>query len=376
MFDGKRRTWAEIHLDRLAFNFQSIKSKLGEDIKYMAVVKANAYGHGAVGCARKLEQVGVDWFAVALPEEGSELRKHHIRKPILCLGSFQEKQEEMVLENDLTPVIFDLQTASRLNELARRRNIRAKVHIKVDTGMNRVGVRFDELQEFVQGLKKLKNLEIEGVMTHFAVADSDMEFTMLQVKRFDDAVRLFHREGFNPVYRHLANSPGALGYDKSFLGNMVRLGGVLYGLRSDVLPSGIEIPELKQVMTLHTEVRFIKTVPKGETIGYGRTFTTTRDSVIASLPIGYNDGYRRCFSNKAKVIVRGCYANVVGRISMDWTLIDVTDVVGVEIGDEVMLIGESNGLEVTAETLASICDTISYEITCGISSRVPRIFKE
>jgi alanine racemase len=376
MLDGKRRTWSEIHLDRLASNFHSVKSKLGSSMKYMAVVKANAYGHGAVECARKLEQVGVDWFAVALPEEGLELRKNHIKKPILCLGSLQKGQEEMIWENGLTPVIFDLQTASTLNEIASKRDSLIKAHVKIDTGMNRVGVRFDKTGDFIEGLKKLNNLQIEGLMTHFAAADSDREFTLLQIKRFGQAVQLFRREGFNPIYLDLANSPGALGYDSSLLGNMVRLGGVLYGLLTDVLPKDIEVPELKQVMTLHTEIRLIKTVLKGETIGYGRTFTAKRDSVIASLPVGYNDGYRRSLSNKAKVIVKNSYANVVGRISMDWTLIDVTDIPDVKVGDKVTLIGENNGLKVTAEELATICDTISYEITCGISPRVPRIFIE
>jgi alanine racemase len=342
----------------------------------MAVVKANAYGHDAIRCSKKLQEIGVDWLAVALPEEGLELRENGIKIPILCLGSLQSDQAEMILEKNLTPVIFDLETASNLNKIASKKGIKANIHVKIDTGMNRVGVRFDALEGFVRDLKKLSNLKVEGLMTHFAAADTDKEFTMLQIERFNDSVHYFLQEGFNPIYFDLANSPGALGYEKSLLGNMVRLGGVLYGLWIDMMPSNIELKELKPVMTLHTKIRLIKNVPKGETIGYGRTFTTSQDSLIASLPIGYNDGYRRNLSNKAKVIVKNSYAYVVGRISMDWTLIDVTNIPNVKVGDEVILIGENNGLKITAEELASICNTISYEITCGISQRVTKIFKE
>jgi alanine racemase len=376
MLNERRQTWAEINLSNLASNFQSIKKRLGKHLKYMAVVKANAYGHDAIRCSKKLQEIGVDWLAVALPEEGLELRENGIKIPILCLGSLQSDQAEMILEKNLTPVIFDLETASNLNKIASKKGIKANIHVKIDTGMNRVGVRFDALEGFVRDLKKLSNLKVEGLMTHFAAADTDKEFTMLQIERFNDSVHYFLQEGFNPIYFDLANSPGALGYEKSLLGNMVRLGGVLYGLWIDMMPSNIELKELKPVMTLHTKIRLIKNVPKGETIGYGRTFTTSQDSLIASLPIGYNDGYRRNLSNKAKVIVKNSYAYVVGRISMDWTLIDVTNIPNVKVGDEVILIGENNGLKITAEELASICNTISYEITCGISQRVTKIFKE
>jgi alanine racemase len=376
MINVNRPTWAEIHLDNLAFNFQSVKSFVGNEIKYMAVVKADAYGHSAVECSKKLEIEGIDWFGVALPEEGLELRENGINKPILCLGSFWTGQESLLLQNNLTPTIFRIEIAEKLNQAAKERGIIADVHIKVDTGMNRVGVRFDELKEFVEKLKKCSNLRVDGVMTHFATADNleENDFTNLQIKRFNESVELLEENGFRPNYKDLANSPGAIAHPNS-LGNMVRLGGVLYGLGGDVLPKEIEKPELKPVLTLHSKISLLKHLPIGETLGYSRTFIIGRESIIATIPIGYQDGYMRALSNYCKVIINGVYANVVGRISMDWALIDVTDVPNVKIDDEVILIGEKDGLKITSEDLAMKTNTISYEITCGINQRVTRVYK-
>jgi alanine racemase len=371
----QRPTWAEINLDNLAFNLNSVKSFVGKDLKYMAVVKADAYGHGSVECAKRFEQAGIDWFGVALPEEGVELRKHGIRKLILCLGSFWAGQEHLLLSHHLTPTIFRLEIAEKFNRAAKELGVIANVHIKVDTGMNRIGVRFDELDEFAEGLKKFTNLKVDGVMTHFASADNldENNFTNLQIKRFNDSVELLHEKGFRPTYKDLANSPASVAHPNS-RGNMVRLGGVLYGLGGDVLPKNIEKPELKAVMSLHTRISFLKQVPKGETLGYSRTFQTTRDSIIATIPIGYQDGYLRGLSNCGRVLINGMHANVVGRVSMDWTLIDVTDIPQVAVNDEVILIGQQNNLRVEAEELAIKTNTISYEVTCGIHSRVYRVY--
>jgi alanine racemase len=369
-----RPTWAEIHLDNLAFNFHSVKKYVNENIKYMAVIKADAYGHCAVECARRLEREGVDWFGVALPEEGIELRKSGIHKHILCLGSFWAGQENEILNYNITPTVYRTEIAEIFNRAAKEKGVIADIHVKIDTGMNRLGVRFDELRGFLENLSRLENLKVDGVMTHFAAADSDEEFTNLQIKRFNEAVEIFYEKGFRPTFRDLANSPGTLGHTDAH-GNMVRLGGVLYGLWRDILPKDIEPPKLKPVMTLHTKITQLKKVLKGETVGYGRTFKAEKDLLSAAIPIGYQDGFRRGLSNCGRVIVNGVYCGVIGRISMDWTIIDVTDVPGVKVGDEVILIGCHNGLEVTAEDLAKKINTISYEITCGISKRVPRIFK-
>jgi alanine racemase len=367
-----RPTWIKINLENLAFNFQSVKKFVGNTVEYMAVVKADAYGHGAVQCAKKLEAENIDWLAVVLPEEGLELRKSGIKTPILCLGSFWNGQEWLLLENNITPVIYQKEVAENFNRAAAEKGLKAKIHVKVDTGMGRIGVRFDEVSEFVKVLNSLKYLSVEGLMTHFAVADnlSENEFTDTQIKRFDEAVKIFEENGFCPKYKDLANSPGAIAH-KNSRGNMVRLGGVLYGLGDDVLPKEIIKPDLKPVMSLHTRIAHLKNVPNGETLGYSRTFLTERDSVIATVPIGYRDGYRRSLSNRGRVIVKDSFAPVVGRISMDWTIIDVTEIHDVKI-NEVILIGEQNERKITAEELAEKIDTISYEITCGINWRVLR----
>lgn len=368
-----RPTWTEINLENLAFNFRSVKKFIGEKIEFMAVVKADAYGHGAVSCAKKLESEGIDWFGVVLAEEGLELRTNGIRKPILCLGSFWAGQESLLLENNITPVIYQKEAAENFNQVAKRKNLQAKVHIKIDTGMGRIGVRYDQVKEFVVFLKTLKNLSIEGLMTHFAAADdlTENKFTNLQIQRFDEAVKIFEENGYQPKYKDLANSPGAVAHENA-RGNMVRLGGVLYGLGGDVLPKEIAKPPLKPVLSLRTHIAHLKTVPKNETLGYGRTFKTKTKSLIATIPIGYQDGYRRSLSNRGRVITNGQYAPIVGRISMDWTLVDVTQIPNVNVNDEVILIGEQNGLNVTTEELAEKVDTISYEITCGINGRVIR----
>lgn len=375
IFSDQRPTRADIDLANLTQNFHSVKNFVGKNVQYMAVVKADAYGHGAPQCAQTLEKAGVDWFGVALPEEGLELRRAGLTRPILCLGSFWPGQVDLLIQNDLTPTLFQMPAARALNAAAVAQNRMIDVHIKIDTGMGRVGVRHDRLEDFVRDIKSLKNLRVDGLMTHFAAADDleENDFTRLQIERFQKAADIVAKSGLEPTYFDLANSPGAVAH-KDAPGNMVRLGGILYGLGGDVLPKNIAKPELLPVMSLRSAITLLKRVPKGESLGYGRTFFTERDSLIATVPIGYNDGYRRSLSNLGKVLVRGEFAPVVGRISMDWTLVDVTDVENVQVGDEVVLIGRQGANRITAECLAASLDTISYEITCGISSRVPRSY--
>jgi alanine racemase len=371
--EARRPTWTEINLDNLAFNFQSVKNFVGENIKYMAVVKADGYGHGAVECSIRLAAENVDWLAVALPEEGVELRKNGIKKPILCLGGFWIGQENLLFDYNLTPVIYQIEKAELFNRAAGIREKTANIHVKIDTGMGRIGVRFDEVREFADKLSGCKNLRVEGLMTHFAAADNlrENDFTNEQIRRFYDAVEIFESKGFSPVYKDLANSPGAVAH-KNSRENMVRLGGVLYGLGGDVLPVEIEKPMLKPVLALYSRIAHLKRVKEGETIGYGRTFTCQTDSLIASVPIGYHDGLSRGLSNRGRVIINGVYAPIAGRISMDWAIIDVTKVPNVKLDDIVVVIGEQNGLLIKAEDLARLTDTISYEITCGVNRRVAR----
>ena len=375
---GHRPTWAEIDLNNLAANFKSIKNRVAGDARVMAVVKANAYGHGAIPCAKRLSAEGADWFGVALPEEGIELRAAGITQPILCLGGFWEGQAAVCIQHQLTPVVYRIDMVRSLNQAAKDAGVIADAHVKVDTGMGRLGVRFDQLNDFLASLSEFKHIGIDGVLTHFAAADdsSCKPLTDDQIRRFHQAVSMLREHGYNPSHLHMANSAGIYGEKQSW-GNMVRPGGVLYGLWRDVLPPSAGDPELKPVMSVHSRLSLLKWVPAGETIGYGCTFEASRRSLIATIPIGYHDGYLRGLSNRAHVIVRQTYVPVVGRVSMDLTLIDVTGIEGVRINDKVTLLGMNetgSELNVTAEDLARIAGTLSYEVTCGISSRVPRVY--
>ena len=375
---ARRPTWAEIDLNHLAANFKRVKQRVGPVARVMAVVKANAYGHGAVACARRLVNEGVDWFGVALPEEGIELRSAGITQPVLCLGGFWPGQAAACVQHQLTPVVYRLDMLEALNQAALNAGVVADVHVKVDTGMGRLGIRFDELTEFVAALERFQNVRIDGIMSHLAAADdaSCRPLTRDQIQRFEDAVVVFRDQGYRPTHLHLANSAGVYGHRDAW-GNMVRPGGVLYGLWRDVLPPTTNHPELLPVMSLHTRISLLKWVPPGETLGYGCTFEASRRSLIATLPVGYHDGYMRGLSNRAHVVVRGMFAPVVGRISMDLTLIDVTNVSGVEVDDHVTLLGwdrRNAELKIVAEDLARIVGTLSYEVTCGVSERVPKVY--
>lgn len=375
---ARRPTWAEIDLNSLAANFNQIKNRVSPAARVMAVVKANAYGHGAVECARRLVSEGADWFGVALPEEGIELRESGISQPVLCLGGYFPGQAALCIQQRLTPVVYRLDMIEALNRAAANAGVVVDAHLKVDTGMGRLGIRFDNLSEFVTALEPFRNVRIDGLMSHLAAADDTacQPLTRDQIQRFEEAVELFRDLGYRPTHLHLANSAGVFGHRESW-GNMVRPGGVLYGLWRDVLPVTVSDAELLPVMSLHSRISMLKWVPAGETIGYGCTFEASRRSLIATLPIGYHDGYMRGLSNRAHVIVRGIYVPVVGRVSMDLTLIDVTNVPDVEIDDQVTLLGWNNqnrGLKITAEDLARISGTLSYEVTCGVSERVPRVY--
>lgn len=375
---ARRPTWAEINLDNLAANFNQVKQRVGSTARVMAVVKANAYGHGSVECARRFVSEGADWFGVALPEEGIELRTAGITQPVLCFAGFWPGQAAACIQHRLTPVVYRLDTIQALDRAAKNAGLIADVHVKIDTGMGRLGIRFDELSEFITALGQFQNVRVDGIMTHLAAADdvACQPLTLDQIRRFEDAVTVFRDHGFRPTFQHLANSAGIYGHRAAW-GNLVRPGGVLYGLWRDVLPLSTSDPKLLPVMSLHSRISLLKWVPPGETIGYGCTFEASRRSLIATVPVGYHDGYMRGLSNRGHVIVRGMYAPVVGRVSMDLTLLDVTNVPGVEIDDQVTLLGSNrqySELQITAEDLARIVGTLSYEVTCGVSNRVPRSY--
>jgi alanine racemase len=317
-----------------------------------------------------------NWFCVALAEEAAELRGANLHQRILCLGGVWGEQAAWCVQARVTPVIYRFDMAEAVNRAAAARGEVANVHLKVDTGMGRLGVRADSIAEFAGRLAELPNICVEGVMTHFAAADEPAQdgFTATQIERFNAALAAVRAAGHAPVFFDLANSAGTFAHPGSH-GNMVRPGGVLYGLWRDVLPPSNSYPDLRPVMSLRSRIALLKEVPAGETLGYGCTFRTHRPMLAATLPLGYNDGYPRALSNRGQVILHGRLAPVIGRVSMDLTIVDVTDVAAaneVREGDTVTLIGRDGEAEITAEAVAELSNTISYEITCGISNRVPR----
>ncbi|MFY9607947.1 MAG: alanine racemase [Blastocatellia bacterium] len=368
-----RPTWAEINLDNLAHNFRLMQSAAGAGVTIMAAVKADAYGHGAVNCARALDVAGCQWFGVALPEEGVQLRDAGIARPILCMSGFWERQEGFIIAKRLTPALFRLDLLECLDRASREAGVVSNYHLKVDTGMGRLGVPGRELCGFLDEATKFRSLRLDGVMTHLASADDpdQAKFTGQQMSSFDQAVEMVRAKGFTPQWVHEANS-AALHAGVRTRGNLVRLGGVLYGLWRDVTNRAIPALDWRPVMSIHTRLLYLKAVPAGSRLGYGGTFVTSRESRIATLPIGYEDGLRRALSNRGRVIVRGKLAPIVGRISMDLTLVDVTDIPEVVVGDEVVVIGSDGDSQITAEQVGALAGTISYEVTCGITNRVPR----
>jgi alanine racemase len=370
---GGRPTWAEIDLDALARNFRAVRERVGPGVKVMGVVKADAYGHGAAECARGLEAEGADWFGVATPEEGFALRRAGVSRFVLSFGGFWEGQAAACVAEGIVPVVYRLDMAEALDAAARAAGVVADIHVKVDTGMGRLGVRYDEAAEFAAALSAYGNIRVDGLMTHFAAADDPRRdcYTTDQLGRFREAVAAFKARGHQPTFEHMANSAAAFAHPET-RGNLVRPGGVLYGLWRDVLPPLADPPELRPVMSLRTHVTLLKRVHAGETLGYGCTYEAAREMTVATVPAGYADGYVRALSNRGRVIIKGVYAPVVGRVSMDLTLLDVTGIEDVRVGERVTMLGADGGLLLPAEDLAQTAGTLSYELTCGVSARVPR----
>ena len=373
---SSRPTWVEISLPRLAANCRAVKLLIGPDTQLMAVVKADAYGHGAPRCAQVLASAGADWFGIALIEEALELRAAGITQPIFCLGGAWPEQAETVIRHQLTPALFTIESAVALNHAAQRHNQILTVHLKVDTGMGRYGVPLTDLPAFLDALKPFEHLRVNGLMTHLANADdANHTHTNQQVAAYQTAWQLLETRGYQPMWQHLANSAATHGHTTA-RGNLVRVGALLYGLTGDVLQPGLPGVNVQPVLSLHSRIAFLKTVEAGATIGYGATFTTTRTSRIATIPIGYADGYRRDLSNCGAVLIRGARAPIVGRVSMDLTMVDVTDIPAATYGDEVILLGEQGDAAIRAEDLAGLLDTVSYEVVTGISARVPHLYRE
>jgi alanine racemase len=366
-------TKAEVDLGALAYNYHQLRQLAPPSVKFLAVVKADAYGHGAIPVSKKLEELGADFLGVATVKEGIELRNGEIKRPILVLSGIYQEEVEDVLAYQLTPMVYRLEIAEALATTARKKGKKIPVHIKVDTGMGRIGVLSEEAPAFVNRLRKLENLEIEGIASHFSTADvGNSSFTEEQLKRFSRTIEEMKKLDIDPPFCHIANSAALVNLPAAHF-TLVRPGIMLYG--SYPSPSLKDKVSLRQVMSWMSLVADLKQVPEDYPISYGRTFVTQRPSIIAAVPVGYADGYNRLFSNCGEVLIKGMRAPVVGRVCMDWTMVDVTDIPGVEVGDEVVLMGSQLGQEITPEELGGWIGTIPYEILCSVGKRVQRIYK-
>ena len=367
------RTWVEINLDALECNFDAVREEVPENMKILAVVKANAYGHGAIGVAKFLEDKA-DYLAVAATDEALELRKNGVNCPILILGHIPYGDYDNIVKFNITPTISDFYEAELLSKAAVKAGVTAPLHIAVDTGMNRIGFKCDENSvEEIKKIKELPNIEIEGIFSHFAAADMvDKSYTEMQAKRFDNFVLKLENAGINAHIKHLYNSAAIADLEKKY--DMVRQGIILYGLRpsDEVEFNNIKVPQ--PVMSMKTRVVQVKTLPHGESISYGCTFTTEKETKVATLCAGYADGVTRVLSNNGEVLIRGKRAKIIGRVCMDQFMVDVTDIPDVEAGDTATIFGTDGEETISVDEIAKKANTINYEIICNINSRVTRVY--
>jgi alanine racemase len=381
ILDG--RTWAEVCLAALEENFHAIQKHVGNGVTICAVVKADGYGHGAVECARALESEGAEWLGVTDAAEGLALRGAGTRARILLMTGIWKGEEDGIVAQNLTPTIWEPWHIEALERAARKRHgdlpsHRLPVHLKLDTGMNRLGAAKEALPHLCEMLSACKHLTLEGVSTHFASAEVlDAEDARRQMKCFEEGLAVLRIYGLRPPLIHMGNSAAMSARPETWK-TMVRPGIALYGYSLAFTrggePAAVADLALRPVLSWKTRVLTVKEVAAGQAVGYMGTFVTQARSRIAVLPVGYADGYPRLLSNRARVIVGGGYAPVVGRVSMDLTIVDVSHIRGVAVGDEVVLIGQGGGKSVDAVELARLCESVPYEILCGLSQRVPRVY--
>ncbi|SHH57876.1 alanine racemase [Clostridium grantii] len=373
MFKHIRPVWEEINLDNLAYNIKQIK-KISRCKEIMAVVKADAYGHGSIDVVPELLENGADSLAVAVISEAIELRKSGIEAPILILGFTSPAHFSELLKYDLEQSSFSYEYTELLSEEAGKNFKKAKIHICVDTGMGRIGfLPNEESIEQVYKISKLPNIKIEGIFSHFSTADeTDKSYSIEQMKKFNAFCEKLSELGVSLGKKHIGNSAAIMDIPDAHF-DAVRPGIVLYGYYPSNEVDKNQI-ELKPVMQLKTNIVHLKKVPKNFSVGYGRNFITKKESVIATLPVGYADGYTRALNGKAKVIVKKEFAAVVGKICMDQCMIDVSHIKNVSVGDEVILIGNTGDKKFDADDMAEALGTINYEIVCMIGRRVPRVY--
>lgn len=375
-----KRTWASIDINALCHNLNEIRKKVGNETKIMCVVKADAYGHGAKYVAGEFEKQGADWFAVSNVEEAIQLRNYGINKPILVLGYTPYDMLEKLYNFNISQAILSYNYGVQISDICREKGIKIKGHLKIDTGMNRIGFSCQseaERKNSVDSIEKLASLgqiDIEGAFTHFAVSDSPKtgeEFTELQFKNFEATLKELEQKGIHIKLKHCCNSGGIMCYTGMKL-DMVRAGIILYGLLPDCELQ--EKMDLKPAMELKTVISQIKTIKKGQTVSYGRTFTAEKDIKVATIPIGYADGYSRRFSGRSHMLVCGKRAPIIGRVCMDQLMLDITGIDEAKEEDEVVVFGKQGDEEISVWELANLIETIGYEIICLIGKRVPRIY--
>jgi alanine racemase len=377
-----RPTWAEISLPALRHNFRTLQQWVGPGVTICAVVKADAYGHGAVGCARCLENEGATWFGVTSTDEGLPLRRAGIKGRLLLLAGFWPGEEEAILQQDLTPAVWDRSHIELLESAAaslkKEEKLTVPLHLKVDTGMARLGVSQQDLPALLQVFKAAQHVALEGFFTHLASSEVlDDPGTNDQIGRFEDAITLLKKTGLSPAYYHMANTGAVVARRKTWK-NMVRPGLALYGYTLPItgaLEDSVAL-SLQPALSWKTRIAGLRDVPAHQPLGYGGAYVTPAPAKVAILPVGYADGLSRQLSSRGRVIVRGDYAAIVGNVSMDITLVDVTGIPGVAVGDEVLLLGAAGSRSVTAWDHANLSRTLPYEVLCGISKRVPRTYVE
>lgn len=374
-----RPTWADVSLGNLRQNYRSVRDYVGDRVTVCAVVKAYAYGHGAVECARALETEGATWMGVTSLDEAIPLREEGIAARILLMTGFWRGEEEEIVRLGLTPTVWEIGHIELMEKAASRLGVaQQEIHLKLDSGMGRLGAAPEDLPKILAALKSSPHLQLEGFATHLASSEVlDAPSVGDQLKVFADARRLLRETGFNPPLVHAANTSAVISHHESW-NTMVRPGLALYGYHlpferagREVSGAGLKLP-LKPVLTWKTRILSLREMRAGQALGYGGTYVTKAPARIAVLPVGYADGLNRGLSAGGRVIVREHYAPIVGRISMDLTLVDVTGIPGVTVGDEVVLLGSHDGLSVDAAEHAELAHTIPYEILCAISKRVPR----
>lgn len=362
-----RNSFLEVNLSNVSYNIKQIKEFVGSDVEVVPVIKANSYGLGVQMLKGVLEENEIKKVAVAITDEAIKLRKEKFKMDIIVLNELLEEETKQIVDYNLIPGVSVFDIAKKLDEYSKENDVVTRIHIEVDTGMGRVGLKPEEVLSFVKKItNELTNLKIEGIYTHFSSADSSKEYTLEQIQKFDDVQKELNENGFYFEYKHAAASGGILKYEKAHY-NMVRPGILIYGYLPD--ESMKNILDLRPTTKLKSSVVFVKEVEKDTAISYGRTYVTNKKTKIATIPIGYADGIRRSLSNKGRVLIHDKYAPIIGNICMDNFMVDVTDIPETKIGDEVILWDNEN---ITVEEIASFCGSINYEILCGIQDRITR----